>query len=244
MRTVRPAIRVGWDALHARFPDRYALEWRAEFDRRVADALAPDQSILDVGAGREPTVPLASRPAGCRYVGLDISRSELERAPRGSYDELVVADVTQPLPALADRFDLVLSFQVLEHVKPLELAMENLRRYARPRGRLVAQLSGTFSPFGLANRLIPQRTSMWLMRQLLHRDPETVFPAHYDRCWYAALERMLDTWTTGTVVCWWMGAGYFDFLRPLLASYIAYEEWARLAGRPNLAPYYVIDATR
>lgn len=241
---LRPAARVGWDALRGRLPDRYGPDWGDEFSRRAYRALAPGLSILDVGSGRLPTVSVGRRPAGCRYVGLDISRAELQRAPGGSYDALVVADVIEPLSALVEGFDLVLSFQVLEHVKPLDQAMENLRVYLRPGGRLVAQLSGTFSLFGLANQLIPQPAATWLLRRLLRRDPETVFPAHYHHCWYSALERMLEPWTAAEIVPYWMGAGYLGFSRPLQAGYLVYEEWVRLADYRNLAAYYVVDAMR
>ena len=96
-----------------------------------------------------PDGPRPSRPGSVRSaaVGLDISK--LARAPVGSYDSVVVADLVDPLPQLMESFDLIVSFQVLEHVRPLDRAVENMRRYLRANGRLVAQLSGTFSLFGI-----------------------------------------------------------------------------------------------
>jgi SAM-dependent methyltransferase len=184
------------------------------------------------------------RPSACRYVGLDISLYELISAPVGSYDEFVVADVTEAVPELHGQFDLVISFQVLEHVKPLQKALENLAAYLRPGGRLIAQMSGTFSLFGIANQCIPQSVSMQLLRGLLGRNPETVFPAHYHRCWYTSLAAEFRSWARAEIIPWWRGASYFSFLRVLQAGYVAYEEWARINGHRNLAPYYVVDAVR
>lgn len=241
---LRPAAQAGWNALHGRLPDRYDRELADDFKSRVYRALAPGMSILDVGSGRFPAVPADERPAGSRYVGLDISRSELDRAGVGSYDSLVVADLVDPLPALVEGFDLIVSFQVLEHIKPLDQAVENMRRYLRPGGRLVAQLSGTFSLFAVANRLIPHRAASYLLLHLLRRDPETVFPAHYHHCWYSGLERMLAHWSSVEIVPSWRAASYLGFSRPLQAAYLAYEEWARLGDRRNLATYYIVDAVR
>jgi len=246
VQAVRPlpgAWRAGRAALAGQLPDHYAGTWRDEFDRRVAQALTPDCRVLDVGAGRSPTIPPADRSAGCHYAGLDLSAAELEHAPVGWYDEVVVGDVSQRAPGLAGRFDLVVSFQVLEHVKPLARALENLRSYLAPGGCLVAQLSGAYSVFGVANRLVPHSVATWLLEHLLDRPPATVFPAHYDGCSSSQLRAMLRTWADAEVHPEWWGAGYFAFSRPLRAAYIGFEEWLRLAGCSNLAPYYVIEAT-
>jgi len=178
------------------------------------------------------------------YVGLDISLNELRRAPRGSYDEFVAADVVETQEELRDRFDLIVSWQVLEHVKPLDAALDNLRSYLRPGGRMVALLSGSFSAFGLVNRVLPARAGVWAMERLLHRDPETVFPAHYDRCHHSGLVRVLGTWSRADVVPLYRGAVYFRFSRWLQAAYLAYENWASSACHRNLATHYLLDAQR
>lgn len=231
-------------AFQGRVPERYRENWQLEFDERVSRALSSDALVLDAGSGRNPVVPVPLRPSNCRYVGLDLSDSELRRAPAGSYDEIVVGDLTEFVPGLEGRFDLILCFQVLEHVKPLDEAFANLRRYLRPGGRLIAQLSGSFSLFGLANRVLPQRVTVWMLRTFLGREAGTVFPAYYHRCWYTALERMLTCWSKAEVIPVWKGAGYVQFLKPLWAGYIGYEEWMRLGGHRNLASHYVIEAVR
>lgn len=234
------------EAYRGRLPVRYegGEAFRAGFDQALAGASAPGQTVLDVGSGRSPTVPPEARPPGWRYVGLDISGSELERAPRGSYDEIVIADAVQRVHALDGQFDLVLSFQVLEHVKPLGQALENMRHYLRPGGQLVAQMSGTFSVFGLVNRAVPQSAAVWLLRRFLHRNPETVFPAYYHQCYSSALERLLEPWNRAEVIPRFIGEPYFHFSPLLRAGYIAFEEWVVQRHMDNLAAYYVVSATR
>jgi SAM-dependent methyltransferase len=154
------------------------------------------------------------------------------------------SDVVQRVPELENRFDLVVSWQVLEHVKPLDMAMENLRSYLRPNGRLVALLSGTFSAFGLINQVVPQRLGVWAMCKLLRRDPETVFPAYYHCCWHDALKRMLSSWQEAEVVALYRGAGYFAFSLLLQRLYLHYEEWAWCGRRYNLATHYLVQGRR
>ena len=108
----------------------------------------------------------------------------------------------------------------------------------------MAQFSGTFSLFGVANQLIPHRAARRLLQRLTRRDPETVFPAHYHHCWYGAVERMFADWTSSEIAPSWLGASYLDFSRPLQAAYLVYEEWTRLGEHRNLAPYYIVDAVR
>lgn len=241
----RPVLDVARAALRGERPARYDGDWFHRPFRELLDPLLVEgMAILDVGSGRHAAVPPERRPAGCTYTGLDISEAELRAAAPGSYDETVVGDIVQRRPELEGRFDLVVSWQVLEHVKPLDRALENMRSYLRPGGRMLAQLSGRYSLFALADKVVPTGVKLWLLRKVQGRHAHSVFPAHYDRCSYAALNRMLAPWSTAEVLPVYMGAGYFGFARPVLAGYLAWEEWARSRGHHNLAPYYIVSATR
>lgn len=234
------------DARAGRLPDHYRhTAWDSpSFEARVGSALAPNCEVLDVGSGRNPRIHRAERPLGCRYVGLDLSASELAQAPPGSYDELVVADVGSRVPRLEERFDLIVSWSVFEHVKSLAPALEHLRCYLRPKGRLLAFFAGTFSAHGVINTVLPARVGVAIVSRVMHRPPATVFPAHYDRCYYGALTPMFQNWTAVEILPAWGGATYFGFSRLLQSAYLAYEEWARLGDHRNLGTHYLVDATR
>ncbi|MGH2588016.1 MAG: class I SAM-dependent methyltransferase [Dehalococcoidia bacterium] len=225
-------------------PARYAEPWLDAFYERIRPSLHPGVTILDVGSGRRPSIPTAKRPAGCRYVGLDLFLSELEKAPAGSYDEMYVADVAQRLAELEGRFDLVVSWQVLEHVKPLDVAIDNLRAYLRPGGRLVAQMSGAYSLFGIVNRLVPQRLGVWAMQRLLGRNPETVFPAYYDRCTYTGLMYALRHWRQFDILPRYNAGYYLRFWGPVYSTYLRYENWTYDRKHWNLATHYLVTAAK
>jgi len=230
--------------LTERIPPRYDYHPADQFADAIRARLRPEIDILDVGSGRRPAIPRAARPAGCRYVGLDISAAELARASAGSYSETVVADVSAALPELTGRFDLLVSWQVLEHVANLEHALANMHSYLRPGGALVAVLSGRLSLFGVVNRLVPGPLATWTLRTLLGRDPETVYTAYYDRCDHRGLTELLASWRIARVTPIYQGGAYFNFSKPIRAAYLSYENWAVNSGRANLATHYLVVAER
>jgi hypothetical protein len=71
-----------------------------------------------------------------------------------------------------------------------------------------------------------------------------VFRAHYDKCYFRALERLLAPWDEADITPLWMAEPYVHFSRILRSSYILYEEWARERRMRDLAPYYLVVARR
>jgi SAM-dependent methyltransferase len=230
--------------VHRLLPDRYHGNAFQPFDDFIDRALRPGARILDIGAGRRPMLDPDRRPPGCHYVGLDVSAPELALAPPGSYDETWARDVTTHVPDLDGRFDLIVSWQVLEHVKPMESAIANIHRYLAPGGRFVALLSSSYAVFAILNRLIPDRLGKLLIERLMHREPGTVFTAYYDRCWYSALHDMLATWQATEIVPIYVGGVYFGFSPLIQKLYLAYENWAVRGERKNLATHYIFTAVR
>jgi SAM-dependent methyltransferase len=198
--------------------------------------------VLDVGSGRLPAIAPEERPQGVHYAGLDISEPELRRAPQGSYDEVIVQDIVTPNADLSGRFDLVISFQVLEHVSSLDQAFRNVELYLKPGGRFIAQFSGAFSVFGIVNRLVPRRAGKFALERLLKRQPDTVFPAYYHHCWDSKIRELLAGWQQAEIVPRFGGAKYLQFARPLQLVYLLYENWAERRNHANLASHYLVDA--
>jgi SAM-dependent methyltransferase len=224
-------------------PERYGVPMQAELFRRAQPLLVPDVAILDVGAGRYPTIAPADRPRGCRYVGLDIESAEIAAAAPGAYDEGVVADVTEPLDRDGE-FDVIVSWQVLEHVSPLTSALENLRAALRPGGTMLAQLTGSNAGFALLGRLMPHAVRVRIATRLLGHQAEEKFPTRYDRSSHRSLERMLGGWSEVEIVPFYRGAPYFRFSRPVQRAYLAYESAIERHQRRNLATHYLVIAKR
>jgi cyclopropane fatty-acyl-phospholipid synthase-like methyltransferase len=223
---------------------RYAENWRAPFIEAVGHALRPGIAVLDVGAGRSPVLTSAQRPPDCYYVGLDISRDELNAAGEAAYDAIVEADAAQTIPSLRERFDVVVSWQALEHITPLENAITNIHSYLQDGGSFFAHVSGRLAVTSLLNRMLPECVGRRLMTRLLPRAEEDIFRAHYDRCTYTQLQELLKAWSTYEIHPRYACAGYFAFSKSLQELYLQYEDWAMRSRRDNLATHYLVVAQK
>jgi SAM-dependent methyltransferase len=161
-------------------------------------------------------------------------------AGTAAYDETIVADVCAYQAALEGTFDLVVSWQVLEHVLDLAVALENARRYLRPGGVLVALFSGRYSLFGFANRMLPHRLARLALKVLLARNPDTVFPANYEGCYYDGIVSKTRAWSRVRVILRFRGDGYLGFVPPVMGFYLKFED-SMIRGRHwNLASHYLL----
>jgi SAM-dependent methyltransferase len=224
--------------------ERYELEWGTEFWEFVDRALRPGAAILDIGAGRRPTIQPDQRPAGSHYVGLDVSGHELEMSDEGSYDETIVTDAQVPVLALIDRFDLIVAWQVLEHFSDVRQAVNAFHGYLKEGGWFVACLSGRHAAFAVANRALPARFGRGLVTRLMRRPTDTVFPAYYDHCDEHGLRTAFAGWDEVHIVPLWHGADYFARLPHLRSLYLRYEDWVIARGFTNLATHYVVAASK
>jgi SAM-dependent methyltransferase len=213
------------------------------FAVRLAPYLHAGVRILDIGAGASPTVPPAERPPKTVYVGLDRSADGLRSADPGAYDEALIQDIRTPLEREA-WFDLAVSWQVFEHVRGLDLVIENARRALKPGGALVAQLSGSNAIFSQAARIIPHRARTWAMRHWLDHDHEGKFPLEHERRTAGRLEQLLRPWSTAEIVPYYRGATYLGAWRLLQRAYLRYENAIARRDMRNLATHYLVIATR
>ena len=227
-------------------PPRYGAAWQQPFLDRVSTALRPGVRILDVGSGARPVVPPESRPRGCHYAGLDVSGAELNRAGPAAYDECIVADIGQASAQLQARFDLVVSWQVLEHVASMRAALDAQRLALADGGRMVAMLSGALGVYAVLARVVPYRMSTAIQERLLGVDGADKFPTRYDSCRATRLGKLLiqGGWRSHEIVALYKGGMYFRFSPALLRLYLLYENAIWRADRRELATHYIIDAVR
>ncbi len=223
---------------------RYQDDWQDSFRTAIDEVLRSGVVILDVGGGRHPVLTRNELPPGSRYIGIDLSRHELESAPADSYHEMIEADIAIAVPSLECSVDLAVSWQVLEHVAPLVAAVDNVCAYLRPGGRFVAHLSGEHAFFAVANRAVPQSVAKLAMKYLIGRDPESVFPARYDSCTYSGLSRIFAGWSTVRIVSRYRGAGYLDFVPPIQRVYLEFEDMMARGHHLDLATHYLVVADR
>jgi SAM-dependent methyltransferase len=102
---------------------------------RWAAPWVPGKEVLDAGCGVGYGTRLLAEREPARLVGVDLSAEALERAPTEDA-EFVQADLHQ-IPFDADTFDVVVCFEVIEHVHGHVQVLDELRRVLRPGGALL-----------------------------------------------------------------------------------------------------------
>ena len=114
-------------------PDWYVLRELARAIREVVGRLhLRDMRVLDYGCGERPYEPWFTA-AGARYKGADLDGAhEVDISPGGA---LLVEDASA---------ELVVSFQVLEHVRDVAAYLREARRVLVPGGSLLLSTHGTW----------------------------------------------------------------------------------------------------
>jgi predicted TPR repeat methyltransferase len=121
------------------------LEYRAPdlLGEAIAAALPPpvsDYEVLDAGCGTGLCAPFLKPYAKC-LVGVDLSRGMLGvAAARKTYDDLVVAELTDFLGSRPEAFDIVASADTLCYFGPLEPVFRAASKALKPRGILTFTL--------------------------------------------------------------------------------------------------------
>jgi SAM-dependent methyltransferase len=117
--------------------------------------------VLDAGCGSRGRVDFGT---DAHLVGIDLSREQLDR--NTSVDEKILGNIeSYPLPE-AD-FDIVICWNVLEHVPHPERALHNLMRSVRPDGLLILRVPNVTSIKGLVTKFSPQALHIWVRKRVL-----------------------------------------------------------------------------
>jgi SAM-dependent methyltransferase len=103
---------------------------------RLAAQLAPGRRVLDVACGEGYGCALLAAAGASSVVGVDVDEATVEHARKRYGIEALAGDV-RALPFEDGTFDLVVSFETIEHVEEPERALGELARVAAPGGLVV-----------------------------------------------------------------------------------------------------------
>jgi SAM-dependent methyltransferase len=120
------------------------------FERTIIPAGA---MILDLGCGFGGRTIAFQRAIGGSYAGLDIDSSIVAHALRfarsmGSDNSWFAPGVGESLPFRSNSFDLVMCYDVLEHVQDVEKTLAEVYRVLKPSGLFLAVFPPYYHPTG------------------------------------------------------------------------------------------------
>jgi hypothetical protein len=157
----------------------------AEYDLFLIDLIDRYniKRVCDIGGGGNPVLNMAYiKEKDIDYSILDISEIELEKAPAGYFK--IVADISSPDFSINEKFDLVFSKMLAEHIIDAKQFHRNVLSLLNDDGWAVHFFPTLYSfPF-LVNRLTPDRLACNLLNILAPRDrfQHGKFPAYYHWC--------------------------------------------------------------
>jgi ubiquinone/menaquinone biosynthesis C-methylase UbiE len=158
---IERGLRVGRvRAQHFERPEDVLVALQAHVRASVGDK--PNIRVLEAGCGDTPS-PLGLDRREAYIVGVDISERQLARNRWAN--EKVLADIeTHELSA--ESFDIVTCWEVLEHLRAPERALERFVRSVKCGGIIVLTLPNLRSAKGLLTKLTPHWIHIWIYRRV------------------------------------------------------------------------------
>lgn len=175
--------------------DKYRLDGNRDFVNSFAPLyLKPNLRIYDIGGGKNPYIDLKLKSTlRLSVVGLDIDQGELDRAPKGAYDELICCDITK-YEGKQDA-DLIICQAVLEHVENVDEAFAALSSILRPGGKAIIFVPSKNAAFARLNLLLPQRMKKKILYTIFPQTQSNQgFRSYYDRCTPRDFDRLSEAY--------------------------------------------------
>lgn len=193
------------------------------FTKLVTDAIETGncRRILDLGGGANPHFALSDPVlTGREYTIADRSEGELNRAPDG-YTKIVM-DIAGEMQVQTQKYDLVFSRFVVEHVADAEKLHANVFQLLNPGGVAIHFFPTLFALPFLVNKLLPEGISVLLLSQ--ERQERGKFPAFYHWCVgpsRAAVKRLKKLGYEVVEYAGFFGHGYYDRFMLLKRMHLA-----------------------
>jgi SAM-dependent methyltransferase len=104
---------------------------------RFASTFAKNSSVLDIACGTGYSAPLFIEAGARNYTGVDINEDLVNHA-RGKYQSEKVHYLHGDICQYTDhtKYDLIVCFETIEHVKEYKMALQNLFRHLKKNGLL------------------------------------------------------------------------------------------------------------
>lgn len=179
-------------------------------------------SVLEIGGIDKP---LLQRSKDIRYDGLDIEHKEqYERI----YDSFVVQSIEDPIN---NRYDLIISKAVLEHVNNNDASVKQMYQALRTGGHAIHYLPSKYHPYSIVLRLAGPKWQRRLIKALRPWAMSvTGYPAFFNKCSPKEMRKLFKS--TGfdyvKIIPFFRANDYFRFFLPF---YITVTLWENICAK-------------
>ncbi|MCK5033347.1 MAG: methyltransferase domain-containing protein [Calditrichia bacterium] len=138
------------------------------------------KKILEIGSGANPTIDVSI----VRDLNLDYTTSDIEEEELNKTDEIynkVILDLSSGKVDLTEKYDLIFSRMVGEHISNGEVFHKNIYKLLNPDGLSIHCFSTLYALPFLFNRFMPEGLSDILLSKFAPRDEDKhgKFKAYY-----------------------------------------------------------------
>lgn len=206
------------------FSESFTRDGNQDFIHSVVPSyVVSGATVYDVGGGKQPFFSQDTKISLNLFVtGIDISEDELARAPVGSYDRTVCADVAS-IGGRGDG-DLVICQAVLEHVVDTEAAIRSISSLLKPGGLALIFVPSRNALFARLNLLLPERLKRAILFSVFPSARLAQgFPSYYNNCTPRELLKLCEF--NGLALeeaRYYYTSNYFSFLLPL---HVVWRMW-------------------
>lgn len=226
-----------------RDPESPFIEFENAVNRILSETSNERRWLLDVGGGRSSQFAGAAAAKDIQVVAFDISAQELAANDRVSLK--VVGDAGQRLPFKDASFDIVISRTVLEHVRGVEVFINESKRILKPGGAAIHLFPCTFAPFAVVTKIVPFPVAKMVLHTFRPESKGVVeFPPFYEDCWPSKMSALHAAagFDNIRLRSFYYQANYFDAMFPVYLINVAYETIIERLNVQDLAAYAVIVA--
>ena len=192
--------------------------------KQIVEENSPE-TTCEIGGGANPALPIEYVAAKqLNYTVIDISEKELEKAPSGY--KIVVADIGAKSLNFSQRYDLIFTKTLAEHLRDGRTFHTNIYRLLSKHGIAFHFFSTLYAPPFVVNRLLPEKIASLLLDRFSSRDRyrQEKFPAFYSWCRGPTPRQMAQFIDTGYDILEYRGffghEGYYNKV-PALQSFSA-----------------------
>ena len=227
--------------LEMKYPNffKYA-SYRDELLRRITLSIEKEgaSNILEAGGIDRP---LLSKSHGYEYNGLDIeSRDKCYEI----YDNFVIQSIEEPL---AEKYDLIISITLLEHVPNNEASFSSIYSSLHPGGKTHHYVPSKWHPYAVALRMVGPTLQKKLI-PILRPGTEDVtgYPAYFNHCSAHSMRKILVKcgFVDVDVKAFYRANDYFAFFTPLFLMVTVFENLCKRFNLEIFASGFVISGTK
>lgn len=227
--------------LESKYPGFFKSEsYRDELLRRITLSIEKEgaSKILEAGGIDRP---LLSKGNGYEYNGLDIeSRDKCYEI----YDNFVIQSIESPL---AEKYDLIISITLLEHVPNNEASFSSIYSSLHPGGKTCHYVPSKWHPYSIALRIVGPVLQKRLI-PILRPGAEDVtgYPAFFNHCSVRSMRKVLIKcgFVDVDIKTFYRANDYFAFFTPLFLMVTAFENVCRKLELDVFASGFIICASK